>query len=315
MSIFGAPPVDGLGNAGGFKLMVEDRGNLGLDDAADRRPTTWSPQGNDTPGLEGVFTSLRANTPWLYLDIDRVKAKSMGVRVGDVFDTLQVYLGSLYVNNFNEFGRSWQVNVQADAQFRTQIDDVMQLKVRNAAGQDGAAGHAGRRPRHQRPGDGHALQHVSGRGDQRQRRPPGTSSGEAIDLMEELADDELPPAMGYEWTELTYMQILAGSTAMTVFALAVVLVFLVLAAQYESWSLPLAVILVVPMCLLCSIAGVALARHGRQHLHADRLRGAGGPGQQERHSDRRVRPAAARRGRGRGARPRSRPAGCGCGRS
>jgi len=258
VSIFGAPAVDGLGNAGGFKLMIEDRGNLGLGElqaAADAMVA----RGNATPGLESVFTSLRANTPWLFLDIDRIKAKSMGVSLGNVFDTLQIYMGSLYVNNFNEFGRSWQVNVQADASFRRSIEDVRQFKVRNAQGQMVPLGTICRI----RDASGPVMvarynmypaAAING------NIAPGASSGQAIALMEAIAGRELPPAMGYEWTELTLMQLLAGNTAMQIFALAVVLVFLVLAAQYESWSLPLAVILVVPMCLLCSIAGVAVAR-------------------------------------------------------
>ena len=256
VSIFGAPPVDGLGNAGGFKLMVEDHGNLGLgslQEAADKLVD----RGNETRGLEGVFTSLRADTPWLYLDIDRVKTKSMGVGVGNVFNMLQVYMGSLYINNFNEFGRSWQVNVQADPQFRRSIDDVLQMKVRNNSGEmvplstiAGVRNISG--PVMVMRYNMYPAAAING------NLSPGTSSGDAIQLMQAAADSVLPQAMAYEWTELTYMQILAGSTAMTVFALAVVLVFLVLAAQYESWSLPLAVILVVPMCLLCSIAGVAL---------------------------------------------------------
>ena len=182
----------------------------------------------------------------------------MGVAVGDVFDMLQVYMGSLYVNNFNQFGRSWQVNVQADPQFRHSLDDVMQMKVRNAAGQMVPLATLATARNISGPVlvmryNMYPAAAING------NVAPGTSSGEAIHLMQGLAHDVLPPAMGYEWTELTYMQILAGSTAMAVFVLAVVLVFLVLAAQYESWSLPLAVILVVPMCLLCSIAGVALA--------------------------------------------------------
>jgi hydrophobe/amphiphile efflux-1 (HAE1) family protein len=256
VSIFGAPPVDGLGNAGGFKMMIEDRGNLGLE-PLQKAADAIVASGNKTPGLTNVFTCLRANTPWIYLDIDRVKTKSLGVAVGDVFDMLQVYMGSLYVNNFNQFGRSWQVNVQADARYRASLDDVMQMKVRNSQGQMVPLNTLA------------TARNISGpvmvmrynmypaaaiNGD----LTPGTSSGEAIDLMQNIADKDLPPAMAYEWTELTYMQILAGNTAMAVFALAVVLVFLVLAAQYESWSLPLAVILVVPMCLLCSIAGVAI---------------------------------------------------------
>ncbi len=257
VSIFGAPPVDGLGNCGGFKLMVEDRGNLGLADLQ-RAADAVVDRGNQTPGLTGIFTSLRANTPWIYLDIDRIKAKSMGVSVSDVFDMLQVYMGSLYVNNFNEFGRSWQVNIQADAAFRHRLADVEQMKVRNSRGEMiPLATIAAARPI---SGPVMVMRYnmypaaaVNG------NVATGVSSGESITLMGDVLGKVLPPSMNYEWTDLTYMQILAGSTAMAVFVLAVVLVFLVLAAQYESWSLPLAVILVVPMCLLCSIAGVALA--------------------------------------------------------
>jgi len=257
VSIFGAPPVDGLGSAGGFKLMVEDRANRGLGGLQAATDGLVS-KGNGTPGLDGLFTSLRADNPWLYLDIDRVKAKSMGISMSDVTSTLQVYLGSLYVNNFNIFGRSWQVNIQADARFRHTIDDIRQLKVRNATGQMVPLSAVAQ------------IRDISGpvmvvRYNMYSAAPingnasPGTSSGQAIDLMQSVAKQDLPSAMTAEWTELTLMQIMAGNTAMIVFALAVVLVFLVLAAQYESWSLPLAVILVVPMCLLCSVAGLALA--------------------------------------------------------
>ncbi len=258
VSVFGAPPVDGLGNAGGFKFMIEDRGNLGmaaLQAAADDFVTS----GNTTSGLTGLFTCLRADAPWTYLDIDRIKAKQMGIDVGSVFEALHVYMGSLYVNNFNDYGRSWQVNIQADARFRSSIDQVMQLKVRNTEGQMAPLATLMR------------TRDISGpamvvRYNMYPAAPingdvaPGTSSGRAIRLVGRLTDETLPPAMAFQWTELTYMQIMAGNTAMIVFSLAVVLVFLVLAAQYESWSLPLAVILVVPMCLLCSIAGVAWAK-------------------------------------------------------
>ena len=258
VSIFGAPPVDGLGNAGGFKLMVKDLSNTGigpLQQAADSVVAA----ANKKPGLTGIFTCLRANTPWLYIDIDRVKAKSMGLSLGDVFDTLQVYLGSLYVNNFNQFGRSWQVNVQAETSFRHSIEDVKQLKVRTASGQmvplaTIAQVHDTSGPVMVMRYNMYSAAPING------NMAPGTSSGDAISLMEGAAKESLPDSMASEWTELTLMQILAGNTAMLVFALAVVLVFLVLAAQYESWSLPLAVILVVPMCLLCSVAGVALAK-------------------------------------------------------
>jgi hydrophobe/amphiphile efflux-1 (HAE1) family protein len=258
VSVFGAPPVDGLGNAGGFKLVVEDRGNLGLaqlQTVADKAVV----EGNATPGLEGVFTALRANTPWLHLEIDRLKAKSMGVSLNEVFNALQIYMGSLYVNNFNDFGRSWQVNVQADTQFRRTAEDVRKLQVRGDTGQMVPLGTLAE------------IRDISGpvmvirynmypAATINGNMAPGTSSGQAIHLMEQVVGRQLLPSMAVEWTELTLMQNLAGNTAMYVFALAVVLVFLVLAAQYESWSLPLAVILVVPMCLLCSIAGVVVMR-------------------------------------------------------
>ncbi len=217
---------------------------------------------------------------------------ALGVQVSDVFTTLQIYLGSFYVNNFNEFGRTWQVNVQADQRFRDQVPDILQLQVRNNQGQMIRLGTlmdvrdiSG--PVMVMRYNMYSATAITG------NTAPGISSGQAIELMQEIADRQLPPSMAYDWTELTYLQLQAGNVAIYVFALGVVFVFLVLAAQYESWSLPLAVILVVPMCLLCSITGVVMAGHGGEHLHADRLRGAGRPGQQERHPHRGVRQAAA----------------------
>ena len=266
VSVFGAPPVDGLGTAGGFKLMVEDRCDLGLanlQQATDR----LIEKANRQPGLVGLFTLFRSNTPQLFVDIDRIKAKLMKVDVSDIFNTLQVYMGSLYVNNFNDFGRSWQVKLQAEGDFRRTYQQVGQLKVRNAAQQMVPLNTV----TNIRDINGpvmvtrynmYSAAAVNG------NVAPGVSSGQAIKLMEQLARAELPHTMGTEWTELTLMQIDSSKTEsfadllqnpMTVFVLAVILVFLVLAAQYESWTLPLAVILVVPMCLLCSITGVALA--------------------------------------------------------
>jgi hydrophobe/amphiphile efflux-1 (HAE1) family protein len=258
VSVFGAPPIDGLGNAGGFKLIVEDRDNVGLA-ALQKAADGVVAEGNATPGLAGLFTSSRADTPWLYLDIDRTKCLSLQVSLNDVFTALQVYLGSYYINNFNEFGRSWQVNVQADTNFRDRAAEIKQLKVRSARGDMVPLGTIAEARDVSGPVmvtryNMYPAAAVNG------NTAPGTSSGQAIPLMEEVAAKKLPKSMAYEWTELTFMQLEAGSTAMSVFALAVVFVFLVLAAQYESLSLPLAVILVVPMCLLCSIAGVALAR-------------------------------------------------------
>ncbi len=254
VSTFGAPPIDGLGTTGGFKLMIEDRGNLGLE-ALQRISDQIVERGNNTPGLRGLFNSSRANTPWVYLDIDRTKCLALDVPVSDLFSTLQVYLGSYYVNNFNEFGRTWQVNVQADEHFRDQIPTILQLQVRNTRGQmirlatlmdvRNTSG-----PVMVKRYNMYSAAAITG------NPAPGTSSGEAIALMQEIASQELPRSMASDWTELAYMQNQAGNTATGVFALAVVFVFLVLAAQYESWKLPLAVILVVPMCLLCSIVAI-----------------------------------------------------------
>jgi hydrophobe/amphiphile efflux-1 (HAE1) family protein len=258
VSAFGAPPIDGLGTTGGFKLIVEDRGNLGLGDLQ-RVSDQIVARGNRTFGLEGLFNSSRANTPWLYLNINRTKCMALGVLVSDVFNTLQIYLGSYYVNNFNEFGRTWQVNVQADQRFRDKVPKIRELQVRNNQGQMIRLGTV----LDVRDTSGpvmvmrynlYSAAAVTG------NTSPDISSGQGIALMQEIANQELPRSMATDWTELTYLQLQVGSTAIYVFALAVVFVFLVLAAQYESWSLPLAVILVVPMCLLCSIVGVLLGR-------------------------------------------------------
>ena len=258
VSIFGAPPIDGLGTTGGFKIMIEDRGHLGQEQLQ-RVCDQIVGKANGTPGLQGVVHSSRANTPWLYLDIDRSKCLALGLSFEDVVNNLQIQLGSYYVNNFNEFGRSWQVNVMADARFRARIDDIRQLKVRNKQGEmiplatllnvRDVSG-----PLLLMRYNMYSAAAVTG------NLAAGTSSGDAIARIESLVDEQLPRAMASDWTELTFLQLQAGSTAMYFFALAVVFVFLVLAAQYESWTLPLAVILVVPMCLLCSVVGVALAQ-------------------------------------------------------
>jgi hydrophobe/amphiphile efflux-1 (HAE1) family protein len=257
VSVFGPPPLSGLGTTGGFKLILEDRGNLGPDElqsVSDRVVAA----GNGTPGLKGLFTSTRANTPWLYLDIDRAQCEALGVLVNDVYDTLQMYVGSYYVNNYNEFGRTWQVNVQAEPRYREQTRNLLQLQVRNNLGQMIPL----RTLLSWRDASGpvlvlrynmYAAAAVTG------TTAPGTSSGRAIPLMQDIAAREMPASMATDWTDLVYFQLQAGNTALYVFVLAVVFVFLVLAAQYESWTLPLAVILVVPLCLLCSAGGVDVA--------------------------------------------------------
>ncbi len=258
VTTFGAPPIDGLGTTGGFKMIIEDRGNEGLGQLQ-RYSQEIVGRGNRTEGLANLFNSSGASTPWLFLDIDRTKCESLGVSVADLFSTLQVYFGSYYVNNFNEFGRTWQVNVQADPGFRGRVEDVRRMQVRNNQGQM------------IRLATLLSIRDTSGpvmimrynlyssaavTGDAAQN----TSSGAAVGLAQQIANDALPHSMAYEWTDLAYLQNEAGNQAMYFFALAVLFVFLVLAAQYESWSLPLAVILVVPMCLLCSVVGVNIAR-------------------------------------------------------
>ena len=256
--VFGAPPLDGLGTAGGFKIIVEDRGDTGpksLQEVSDKVVA----EGSKLPDLEGLFTSYRSNTPWLYLDINRVQAKAMGVSMNEFFNVLQVNLGSLYVNDFNRFGRTWQVNVQADSDYRGQVEDLKQLRIRSDSGRMVPLGTLA--TVESKSGPVIIMRYNMYAASAVNMNPaPGVSSGQAIAAMERVANKQLVRSMRAEWTELALLQLRTGNTAMLVFLLAVVLVFLVLAAQYESWSLPLAVILVVPMCLLCSIAGVLIAR-------------------------------------------------------
>jgi multidrug efflux pump len=251
---FGAPPVEGLGTTGGFKLIIEDRGNLGQRELQ-RISEQITSRGNRTDGLQGLYNSARADSPWIYLDIDRTKCEALGISVSDVFSTLQVFFGSYYVNNFNEFGRTWQVNIQADQRYRDRPDDIMKLQVRNRQGQMIRLGTLLSIRDTSGPAvvfryNLYSAAAITG------NTTRDLSSGQAIQLMQDIAATEMHPSMAYEWTELTYLQLQAGNTAIFAFFLAVIFVFLVLAAQYESWSLPLAVILVVPMCLLCSITGV-----------------------------------------------------------
>jgi multidrug efflux pump len=258
INVFSAPPVDGLGTAGGFKIVIEDRGDNGLSTLEDVSQQIVDAASHD-PGLRGLFTSFRADTPWLYLDIDRTAAKTMGVSIADLFNTLQVHFGSLYVNDFNRFGRTWQVNVQASSKFRMRIEDLKRLKVRNVHGQ--MVPMASVVTVRETTGPVMLLRYnLYSSAVINANAGPGTSSGQAIQLMQDISRQNLVQGMRSEWTELALLQLQAGNTAMYAFLLAVVLVFLVLAAQYESWALPLAVILVVPMCLLCSIAGVLFAK-------------------------------------------------------
>jgi multidrug efflux pump len=263
IAVFPPPPVDGLGTIGGFRMQIEDRGGLGFEELFKQTQNLMA-KGNQTPELQGLFSSYQVNVPQVDADVDREKAKSQGVSVQELFDTMQVYLGSLYVNDFNAFGRTYPVTAQAEPGFRLQAEDVVKLKTRNGAGDMIPLGSFVSVKRSAGPDrvmhyNSYSTAEISG------GPGMGFSSGQAQAAMERLARQELPNGMSFEWTELTYQQIISGNTAVLIFPLVVLLVFLVLAAQYESLTLPLAVILIMPMVLLSAIAGVALT-HGDNNI-------------------------------------------------
>jgi len=254
IAIFPPPPVQGLGTIGGFKLQVEDRGDLGypaLDDVMQQVVA----KARANPALAGIFTSYEINVPQLYVDLDRTKARQLGVNVQDVFDALQIYLGSLYVNDFNKFGRTYQVIAEADKEFRSHPDDILRLRTRNNAGEMVPLGAMVQIS--DTTGPESAMRYNGFRSADLNGGPaPGYSSGQAQQAIAKILKETLPPSMQYEWTELTFQQEIAGNTAFIVFPICVLLVFLVLAAKYESLVLPLAIILIVPMCLFSAITGV-----------------------------------------------------------
>jgi hydrophobe/amphiphile efflux-1 (HAE1) family protein len=250
------PPVRGIGNAGGFRMMVEDRAGNGPQ-ALQGAVYAMMGRAAQTPGLNQVFSLFETSTPQLYLDIDRTKVQLLGVSMADVFGALQTYLGSTYVNDFNLLGRTYRVTAQADSGYRLDPKDVLKIRVRNASGDTVPLGSfttvrdvsgSYRVPRYNL----YPAAELDG------AAAAGYSPGQAIQIMEKLAAETLPPGFSYEWTTLAFQQLRAGSTAIFAFLLAVVFVFLVLAAQYESLTLPLAVILIVPMCLIASITGVLM---------------------------------------------------------
>ncbi|HEX3871041.1 MAG TPA: efflux RND transporter permease subunit, partial [Pirellulales bacterium] len=239
VNVFTPPAVSGLGRAGGFKMMVEDRGDNGLA-MLQAQTDNLIARAKEQPDIETPFTVFNANSPQLFIDVDRSACMSQGIALGDVFGTLQGYLGSRYVNDFNRFGRTWQVIVQADAQFRDQIEDVRKLRVRNSSGGMVPLGAVATVRETSAPlvvtrYNMYPAAAIQG------SVAPGVSTGEGIDLMEALARRELPPSMAAEWTEITYIERMSTNTGMVVFGFSVIFVFLVLAALYESWSLPLAV--------------------------------------------------------------------------
>ncbi len=264
VAVFGPPPVRGVGRAGGFALMVEDRGDLGLT-ALQKETENLVAQGSTktlkdspAPALVGLFSVFRANVPQYRIKPDWRTCMMRGVSLQDFAETLEVFEGSKYVNDFNLFGRTWQVNVQADADFRRSDDSLKMLETRNIRGAMVPIGSLADIKLETGPlvltrYNMYPAASING------TAAPGVSSGQVMELIQQLAQENLPQAMSFEWTDMSYLEQIAGNTAMLLFGLAVVMVFLVLAAQYESWSLPLAVILVVPMCLLSAIIGVNIA--------------------------------------------------------
>jgi multidrug efflux pump len=256
IAVFPPPAIQGLGTVGGFKMQIEDRAGLGFESLHAETQKIIG-QGYQTPGLAGLFSGFQINAPQVKADVDRDKAKAQGVSLDRIFETMQVYLGSLYVNDFNRFGRTYQVNAQADMSFRAEPEDVLRLKVRS---DDGEMVPLGAFVRLEQTSGPAIVQHYNGypTAEINGGPAPGFSSGQAEAALAAIADGSLPNGMTHEWTDLTYQQILAGNTAVWVFPLVVLLAFLVLAAQYESLTLPLVVILIVPMTLLSALAGVVL---------------------------------------------------------
>ena len=257
VGVFPPPPVPGLGALGGFKLQIEDRAGLGYQALAQAQGAVMA-KAMQAPELVGMLASFQTNAPQVQVNVDRVKAKAQGVALSAVFETMQINLGSIYVNDFNRFGRTYRVMVQADAPFREQAEDIGQLKVRNGAGEMIPLSALVTVTRSTGPDrvmhyNGYPSADISG------SPAPGYSSGQATDAIERILEETLPPGMTYEWTDLTFQEKQGGNTAMFVFPLAVLLAFLILAAQYNSWSLPLAVLLIAPMALLSAIVGVWLS--------------------------------------------------------
>ena len=255
---FSPPAITGLGVAGGFQMQLQDRADVGLEQLQSMVQEIVH-DGDAQSGLANLNSTFRVDVPQVFAEINRTKAKTMGIPLDRVFGTLQAYLGSAYVNDFNKFGRTWQVKVQADSSFRVKPEDIRQLEVRDAKGQMIPIGTFIKVENTLGPQtilryNLYPAASITG------QAAPGFSSGQALDLMEQLADAKLPPSMGYEWTGMSYQEKKVGSEAIMVFAMAIILIFLVLAAQYESWSAPAAVIMVVPLAVLGTVIALVM-RH------------------------------------------------------
>lgn len=254
IAVFPPPPVRGLGTTGGFKLQIEDRAGLGYEKLAEVVAQVQQ-KAMQRPELASVFSNYKINVPQLYADVDRTKAKQLGLNVKEIFDTMQIYLGSLYVNDFNQFGRTYQVIAQADAEYRNTPADALNLKVRNLQGDMVPLGSVLTMKESYGP---ESAAHYNGylAADINGNAAPGYSSGQAQDAIDEILQEVLPAGIVYEWTDLTYQEVLAGNTAVYILPLCLLLVFLVLAAQYESLALPLVVVSIVPLSILSALFGV-----------------------------------------------------------
>ncbi len=263
VAIFPPPPVQGLGSVGGFKLFVQDRDGAGFEELYTQVQNALN-EGRSQKELAGLFSSFQVSVPQIDADVDRERAKTYGVNLTDVFETLQVYLGSLYVNDFNRFGRTYQVNVQAEQQYRTEPEQIRRLETRNA---NGAMVPLGSLVTVKRSYGPEQVMHYNGfpAAEINGGPAPGYSSGQSQAAIAKILQEKLPSGMSYEWTELAYQEMLSGNTMLLIFPLCVLLVYVVLAAQYESWTLPLSVILIVPMTILSAIAGVWLT-HGDNNV-------------------------------------------------
>ena len=258
VAVFPPPPVLGLGTLGGFKLQIEDQHAAGYT-ALDNANQAFLKEAAKAPELGPLFTTYQINVPQVNVDIDRVKAMQLGVSVPDIFNTMQIYLGSFDVNDFNSFGRVYQVRVQADAPFRAHMDDIGLLKARNDKGEMVPLSTLAKVTPAYGPDsvvryNGYTAADING------GPAPGYSSGQAQAAIERIAAKTLPRGMKVEWTDLTYQQILAGNAALWVFPISVLLVYMVLAAMYESLTLPLTILMIVPMSVLSALLGIWLTR-------------------------------------------------------
>jgi len=257
INVFAPPPIRGMSAVGGFKLQVQDRSNAGSQELQ-KVTQELIAQANQQQGLVGIMSTFKASVPQLFLDIDRLHAKTLNLSLKDVFDTLQIYLGSMYVNDFNLFGRTYQVVAQADSTFRMQPDDILELKTKNKSGDIVPLASFMKIEQVTQP-DRIIRYNMYPAADINGATLPNVSSGDAINIMTKLLDENLPRGFGFEWTEMSLQQIMAGDVSMMIFALSVVFVFLALAAQFESWAMPLAIILIVPMCILSAMLGTWLS--------------------------------------------------------